>query len=376
MKNIALIGMPNSGKSTLFNRVTGAHARVGNWHGITVDLMAAKTLVGGHMAQLIDLPGIYDLRGQSEDEKVVTTFLGSYRPDLIVMNSTQIDRQATLLAELLALGIPVVAVLTMADEARQLGITIDVAGLSAALGLPVCLLSAKYGQGVEHLQDAMRRALAPAFEMPAAPAEAEVARQLHEHAQVPAQLTYKWTERLDRVLLNRWLGLPVFLGLMLLVFQAVFVLGKPLQDGVAWLFTQGRDLALEPLLAGAPPLLRSLLLDGIYNGLGTVAAFVPLIVLFFVFMSLVEDTGYLARAAFLMDGLMARFGLDGRGFVMLLMGFGCNVPALMGTRIIRSRGLRWLRDWVSMPGMTCRAATSRLFCAAYPVCWRSPSAMP
>lgn len=356
MKSIALIGMPNAGKSTLFNRLTGAHAKVGNWHGITVDLLAARMLVGGHMAQLVDLPGIYDLRGVSEDEKVVTTFLGSYRPDLIlfVMNATQTERQATLLAELVALGIPMVAVLTMADEARQLGITIDVPGLSAALGMPVCLLSAKFGQGVEHLQSAMRQALAPGFTPPAAATEPDLAQRLQAHAQVPAQLTYKWTERLDRLLLHRWLGLPMFLGLMLLVFQAVFVLGKPLQDGVAWLFTEGRELLLEPALAGAPALLRSLLLDGIYNGLGTVAAFVPLIVLFFVFMSLVEDTGYLARAAFLLDGLMARFGLDGRGFVMLLMGFGCNVPALMGTRIIRSRGLRWL-TMMTIPFSLCSA---------------------
>ena len=356
MKSIALIGMPNAGKSTLFNRLTGAHAKVGNWHGITVDLLAARMLVGGHMARLVDLPGIYDLCGVSEDEKVVTTFLGSYRPDLIlfVMNATQMERQATLLAELVALGIPIVAVLTMADEARQLGITIDVPGLSTALGMPVCLLSAKFGQGVEHLQSAMRQALAPGFAPPAATSEQDIAQRLQAHAQVPAQLTYKWTERLDRILLNRWLGLPVFLGLMLLVFQAVFVLGKPLQDGVAWLFTEGRELLLEPALAGAPAVLRSLLLDGIYNGLGTVAAFVPLIVLFFVFMSLVEDTGYLARAAFLLDGLMARFGLDGRGFVMLLMGFGCNVPALMGTRIIRSRGLRWL-TMMTIPFSLCSA---------------------
>ena len=357
MKNVALLGMPNAGKSTLFNRLTGAHARVGNWPGITVDLLTARLLIGNQMAQLVDLPGIYDLQGYSEDERVVTTFLQQEKPDLIVfvMNASQVDRQIALLQALMALNIPMLAVLNMADEAKALGITIDAPALGQALGLPVCLLSAKYGQGLEKLQAALRQALSsPARADGPGPTLEQITAAVERHVQMPAQLGQTRTEQLDKLLLHPWLGLPVFLTLMLLVFQAVFVLGKPLQDGMAWLFSQGREMALEPLLGGWPPLLHGLLLDGIYNGLATVASFVPLIVLFFVFLGLVEDTGYLARAAFLMDALMARFGLDGRSFVMLLMGFGCNVPALMGTRVLRSRGLRLL-TMLTIPFSLCSA---------------------
>ena len=357
MKRVALVGMPNTGKSTLFNRLTGAHARVGNWPGITVDLLTAKLLVGDQMVELVDLPGIYDLQGYSEDEKVVTTFLEQQRPDLImlVINAAQLDRQLPLLMALATLKLPLLAVLNMADEAKSLGITIDVPALSHALGLPICLLSAKFGHGMEHLQAAMRAALSqPQNLQTPTPSPEAWAQALRAHVQVPAQLSHQRTEQLDRVLLHPWLGLPIFLSVMLLVFQAVFALGKPLQDGMSWLFTQGRSLWLEDALANAPPLLQGLLLDGVYNGLGTVASFVPLIVLFFVFLGIVEDTGYLARAAFLMDALMSRFGLDGRSFVMLLMGFGCNVPALMGTRVLRSPGLRLL-TMLTIPFSLCSA---------------------
>ncbi len=344
MKQVALLGMPNAGKSTLFNRLTGAHARVGNWPGITVELLTAKLLVGGDMVQLVDLPGIYDLHGYSEDEKVVTTFLRQQTPDLliVVLNASQLDRQMQLLGQLLAQGLPVLAVLNMADGARALGITVDVPGLSETLGIPVCLLSAKHGQGMEALQAQLRDALRPAARSPLPVAAPDLEQALRRHVDIPIQASHRITESLDKLLLHPWLGLPIFFGVMLLVFEGVFAIGKPLQDGMSWLFTSAREGALEPWLAGAPPLLQGLLLDGVYNGLATVASFVPLIVLFFLFMSIVEDTGYLSRAAFLMDAWMARFGLDGRSFVMLLMGFGCNVPALMGTRVIRSRGLRLL----------------------------------
>ena len=356
MKRVALLGMPNSGKSTLFNRLTGAHARVGNWPGITVELLAAKLIIGGEVVQLIDLPGIYDLHGHSEDEKVVTHFLQQAQPDLVlfVMNASQLDRQKLLLGELMALQIPLLAVLSMADEAKALGVDIDTPGLSQTLGFPVRLLSAKYGQGMEHMQPDLAQALTLAAPTHTAQTPQQLDAAFARHVQTPVQASHAFTERLDRVLLHPWLGLPIFLGLMLLVFEAVFALGQPLQDGMAWLFTQGRTQLLEPLMTAWPAALRGLLLDGIYNGLGTVASFVPLIVLFFVFLGMVEDTGYLSRAAFLMDALMARFGMDGRSFVMLLMGFGCNVPALMGTRVIRSRGLRLL-TMLTIPFSLCSA---------------------
>ena len=150
MKRIALLGMPNTGKSTLFNRLSGASARVGNWPGITVDLMSAKILLGGHIAELIDLPGIYDLHGFSEDEQVVRHFLTNNPIDLLIvlLNSTQIERQLSLLLQIKKLGFPVVLVLNMADEAKRAGITIDTDSLSNALALPVVQISAKYGDGL------------------------------------------------------------------------------------------------------------------------------------------------------------------------------------------------------------------------------------
>jgi ferrous iron transport protein B len=357
MKKIALVGMPNTGKSTLFNRLTGAHAKVGNWPGITVDLLTARLILGGDLVQLIDLPGIYDLCGHAEDEKVVTTFLKHQRPDLIMMvvSATQLERQARLLTDLKAQGLPMVIVVTMADEAQKLGIGIDVHGLSQRVGVPVCLLSAKYGQGMEQLQALLSRTLNQPLPLKPRedPAQAwQTAMRLH--VQTPAQAPAALTQQLDRVFLHPVLGLPLFLLMMFLVFQAVFTLGKPLQDGMAWLFELLRTEWLEPAMAAWPAALQGLLLDGVYSGVGTVAGFVPLIVLFFVFMSMVEDTGYLSRAAFLMDALMAKLGLDGRSFVMLLMGFGCNVPAIMGTRVIRSRGLRLLTMF-TIPFSLCSA---------------------
>ena len=183
---------------------------------------------------------------------------------------------------------------------------------------------------------------------------AEIEHAFSQAINVPVQASNATTEKLDKALLHPVLGLPLFFAVMLLLFQGVFTIGKPLQDGATWLLGEFRTLALEPMCAHLPVKLQGLLLDGIYNGLSTVASFVPLIVLFFLFMGMVEDTGYLSRAAFLMDALMAKFGLDGRSFVMLLMGFGCNVPALMGTRVIRSKGLRYL-TMLTIPFSLCSA---------------------
>lgn len=396
MMRVALLGMPNSGKSTLFNRLTGAHARVGNWPGITVELLAARLLVGDQMVQLVDLPGIYDLRGLSEDEHVVTNFLEGHRPNLliVVLNATQLDRQARLLQQLIPLGIPLLAVLNMSDEAKKLGMQIDVEGMQASLGFPVCLLSAKHGDGTATLTALMRKQLQTAKNNNLIPVDAvsvdavsvdavgidatgvdavDVDAIVNRHIAVPIQASHQLTERLDRLFLHPWLGLPALLAMMLLLFEAVFALGKPLQEIMAWLFSTLRTALLEPVLAPLPSMLNGFLLDGVYNGLGTVASFVPLIVLFFLFVGIVEDSGYLSRAAFLMDGLMARLGLDGRSFVMMLMGFGCNVPALMGTRVIRSRGLRLL-TMLTIPFSLCSARLQVFvfFTAALFSPWQAP----
>ncbi len=355
MKRIALLGMPNTGKSTLFNRISGASARVGNWPGITVDLMSAKVLLGGHIAELVDLPGIYDLHGFSDDEQVVRHFLANNPLDLaiVLLNSSQIDRQLSLLLQIKKLNIPMVLALNMSDEAKKAGISIDIDQLAKSLAMPVLQISAKYGEGLpkalqaaaavinqaQTASDPARMSLALEEDQKI---EKEMESLLAKYVHIPSTLSESSTDKLDKILLHKWLGLPLFFLAMYVLFQFIFAAGKPLQDGLAWALQLLRSSMLEPLFAGSPTWLSGLLLDGIYNGVATVAAFVPIIVLFFLVMSMVEDSGYLSRAAFLMDALMAKMGLDGRGFVMMLMGFGCNVPALMGTRMMRSRPMRLL----------------------------------
>lgn len=366
MKRIALLGMPNTGKSTLFNRMTGGAARVGNWPGITVELLSGKILLGGDMVEIIDLPGIYDLHGFSDDEQVVRHFLHNNVPDLalVILNATQIERQLSLLLQLKQLNMNVVVLLNMSDEARKYGITIDCNKMSKMLGLPIHLISGKYGAGYQEALQAVTKALR--YPTPGmaeqlrsqleqdAHIETEMARVLQHAVQVPVQMPEHLTDKLDRVMLHPWLGLPIFFGIMYLLFQGIFLLGRPLQGWVAEALSWLRGAALEAAVAGAPSWLSGLLLDGIYNGVATVAAFVPIIVLFFLFMAMAEDSGYLSRAAFLTDALMEKMGLDGRGFVMLLMGFGCNVPALMGTRVMRSRSMRLLTMLV-IPFSLCSA---------------------
>lgn len=355
MQRIALLGMPNTGKSTLFNRLSGASARVGNWPGVTVDLMSAKILLGGHIAELVDLPGLYDLHGFSDDELVVRHFLTHNETDLvmIVVNSTQIDRQLSLALQIKALGIPAMLLLNMKDEAKRAGITIDIDAMAKKLNMPVVQISAKYGDqcpealkiasncinqaSKTHQIEKIKKALAADTNV-----EQEMESIVKSTVEMPAQLNDLTTSRIDRILLHPWLGLPLFLITMYAVFQLIFTAGKPLQDLVTWALELIKVSLLNPALANSPQWLSGLLIDGIFNGVGTVAAFIPIIVLFFLIMSIVEDSGYLSRAAFLMDALMSKLGLDGRGFVMVLMGFGCNVPALMGTRVMRSRNMRLL----------------------------------
>ena len=366
MKRIALIGMPNTGKSTFFNRLTGASARTGNWPGVTVDLLAAKIILGSEPVEVVDLPGIYDLHGFSEDEQVVRRFLENNPVDLIclILNSTQLDHQLGLAVQFKQLGCDCVLMLNMLDEAEQLGVRIDTDELSKALTFPVTLVSARRGQHfpqakellAESLQSAVPRELSTIQQMLSTDdAVAEAAEHLMEKTVVmPVTLERKATERIDRVLLHPLLGLPLFFLFMFLVFQMIYTLGAPIQDGVAWLLDQFKGFALEPLQGVLPAALYGLIVDGVYDGVATVASFVPVIILFFFMMALVEDSGYLSRAAYLTDALMARFNLDGRGFVMMLLGFGCNVPALMGTRVMRSRPLRLL-SMLIIPFSLCSA---------------------
>jgi ferrous iron transport protein B len=367
---IAVLGMPNTGKSTFFNRLTGANASVGNWPGITVDLMTAMVKLGQDEAQVVDLPGIYDLRGFSEDEAVVRRFLETTPINLlvIILNSTQLDRQLSLALQAQFLQIPALLLLNMADEAPKFGINIDPAAIAKQLGMPVVQMSAKYGQGYA---DAYRTIKAQLASHPTAVMAAPIADVLPSDEQmaldlenllnttvvIPTGARSDWTARLDKVLLHPWLGLPIFFAAMYLMFQIVYTIGKPLQDLLASGVDGFKNIALEPLLGNLPKFLHDLLVNGLYEGVGTVLAFVPVIALFFICMAIVEDSGYLSRSAYLMDAFMERLGLDGRSFVMSLMGFGCNIPAIMGLRVMRSPALRLLSMLV-IPFSLCSARLS------------------
>ncbi len=353
MKRIALLGMPNTGKSTFFNRLTGAGARIGNWPGITVDLLSAKILLNDAMVEVVDLPGIYNMHGFSEDELVVRRFLETQPVNLfvVVLNACQLDRQLALPLQLKALGLPMLILLNMADEAKKLGIRIDTERLTQALGAPVCLLSAKFGSGFDIAKQALAEQLKlhPKLQHADKAAfqhddsiEQELATLVSQSIATPIQMPATVTDRIDRFMLHPWLGLPLFFAIMYLAFQVIYTVGAPLQDSLDWLFGYLKDAWLAPAATHLPLGLRSFLVDGLYDGLGTVASFLPIIVIFFMVMAVVEDSGYLSRAAFLMDALMSRLGLDGRAFVMQLMGFGCNVPAILGTRVMRSQALRRL----------------------------------
>ncbi|CAN1213598.1 Ferrous iron transport protein B [Tumidithrix helvetica PCC 7403] len=369
MKRIAVLGMPNTGKSTFFNRLTGSLAHIGNWPGITIELMLGKVKLGDgdEFAEVVDLPGIYDLHGFSEDEGVVRRFLESTPLDLIliILNTTQIDRQIILPLQVKQMGLPAVLLLNMVDEAARFGVKVQPDTLSERLGMPVLQISAKYGAGYHNAIAAIAKTLnqsdsATQIEhldkhlLSDRQLTDEIRAVLDGSVEIPLRLSDRLTSQLDRVLLHPILGLPIFLGAMYLVFQAIYAIGTPLQDllrnGLDWF----KDNALEPLLTSLPAFAKGFLIDGLYDGIGTVAVFLPVIFLFFLCMAIVEDSGYLSRAAFLMDALMERLGLDGRSFVMSLMGFGCNVPAILGTRVMRSPGLRMLSMLV-IPFSLCSA---------------------
>ncbi len=370
-RRIALVGMPNTGKSTLFNRLTGVQAKVANWPGMTVDLLTARVILGGRTVELVDLPGLYSLHGFGEDERLVRHFLEQEQVTalLLVLNAVQLERQLPLALQLAALGRPIVIALTMADEARRLGIRIDTERLASMLRAPVLLLDAKHGQGIAPLKTVLQQLVAaepvagqgvlPAAQISAElraddRVEAEAARIAAAAVDMPHLLPERLTDRVDRVLLHPVAGVPLFFLLVFLLFEVVYGIGLPLQDGLQWLIDAGKSLWLAPWLAGTSPVLQSFVLEGVIDGVGTVLTFLPVILVFFVAMALVEDSGYLVRVAFLMDRWMSRLGLDGRAFVMQLMGMGCNVPAIMGTRVMRSRGKRML-SMLLIPFSLCSA---------------------
>jgi ferrous iron transport protein B len=430
---VALVGNPNTGKTTLFNALAGMRQRVGNYPGVTVEIKKGRFYQNDLVLEVVDLPGTYSLAARSPDEMVAVDLVlgrqaGEARPDVIVpiVDASNLERNLYLTTQILELGVPVVVALNMTDIAQRQGTEIDVARLSEQLGVPVVPIQANKGKGLAQLRQAVAAAVGgpPPPRCPTFPAvfEREVdllravlspdvpdfllrrllldkeghiercfirqcgetlAAQVREARQRlaaadcavpaveartryawvrditagclrrPARRVVSWTDRLDRLLTHRLWGTLIFLGLMFLVFQALFTWAKPfmdaIKDGQDWLAAL---VSRDEFLPSGP--LRGLLAGGIIKGVGSVLVFLPQIVILFGFIAVLEDCGYMARAAFLMDRLMARCGLSGKSFIPMLSSVACAVPGIMATRVIEARRDR-LATIVTAPLMSCSA---------------------
>jgi ferrous iron transport protein B len=431
---VAVIGNPNTGKTTLFNKLTGKRQRVGNYPGITVEKKTGRLDIGDRKITLLDLPGAYSLAATSPDERVAVDVLTGNSdvaaPDLVVCvaDAANLQRNLFLAMQVADFGLPMVIALNMTDEAANLGIEIDVARLAAKLGVPVVPMVAVKGRGIDLLKsaisDALDRPRLPlTLDWPPAVTDAlgvleqgiangereplthpELRRILfdadsallertgvHKDHLVPllkaarghlfkagmnplaaeALIVYRqlgsllaevethsatgqvpFSDRLDRVLTHRVWGLVIFLVVMYVVFQSIYAWAAPFMNAIEWL-TELVQAPVSSWLAGSP-VLQSLFADGVIAGVGGMLVFLPQILILFFFIALLEDSGYMARAAFLMDKLFSWCGLNGKSFVPMLSGFACGIPAVMATRTIEDRKSR-LATILIAPLMSCSA---------------------
>jgi ferrous iron transport protein B len=370
IRTVVLIGPPNCGKSTLFNRLTGLRQKVANYPGVTVEQHFGRMNgIGRKDLLLVDLPGIYSLDGTSEDARVSVEVLhgrmpGTPAPDavLLVLDALHLQRQLMLAYPILALGLPTIILLNMADLLASRGGTVDSLALAQELRCPVALISAAHGQNFDTIATFLQRAEEPA--VPPANARMGMLPVLQHpvscrkwSALVSEAANYHqpsspiWTIRLDRILLNRFWGPLFFLAVVVGVFQVVFSLGQPLNDGLGVMLTKAGAHAANFL---PDNWMRAVLRDGLWNGVQAVLVFLPQILLLFLFIGVLEDSGYLARAALIADRLMRSIGLNGKAFIPLLSAYACAVPAIMATRTIENRRDR-LATILVAPFMTCSA---------------------
>jgi ferrous iron transport protein B len=364
VKTVAVIGPPNSGKTTLFNRLTGLRQKVANFPGVTVEQhTGVAELPDGRGVRMIDLPGVYSLSPRSEDERVAHDVLkgecaDTPRPEaiLLVLDATNLSRHLMLAAPILALGLPTLIILNMADDLRNRKGKLDVAALSRELGAPVALISARSGEGIGKVHEF----LAGVMPKPAPkdlPILQDVPKCRAWAGRVSGQAAYrapippKWTRRLDAIFLHPVLGPLIFLLVVVGVFQTIFGIADPSKDKIDWFLNVSGNW-LEHVLPAS--IFRSLLIGGVWKGVGSVIAFLPQILVLFLFIGLLEDSGYLARAALIADRTMSRVGLQGKSFIPLLSAHACAVPAIMSTRTIENKRDR-IATILIAPFMTCSA---------------------
>lgn len=364
---IALIGNPNAGKTTLFNALTGENQRVGNFSGVTVEVRSGTFFTPhGRKLRVLDLPGCYSLRANSPDEQVAVDALTGALPDIpkpdlvvCVADASNLERHLQLVLQVIETGLPCVLALNMIDAAERSGLRLEPEKLSEELGIPVVPMQASSGKGVLELKQALR------FPLPH-PAQATwldhatdadaarrtfILRLCELAARRPTEHQLTVSDRADGVLLHPVWGWFCFGAMVLVLFWAIFSLAKV---PMGWI--EAGQAAVAAWLENAMPAgdLRSLLIDGVLGGVGGVVMFLPQIVLLFFFIGLLESTGYMARAAFLMDGLMARAGLSGKAFLPLFSSYACAIPGVMATRTIDSAKERLVTIFVA-PWMSCSA---------------------
>jgi ferrous iron transport protein B len=365
----ALVGTPNSGKTALFNALTGSRQKVANYPGVTVERKAGLLLTpAGRSVNLIDLPGTYSLRGRSPDEEITRDFvLGRIAsesvPDLLlcVADATNLRLALRLVLELKRTGRPMMLVLNMFDLAQRRGIKIDLARLSAELGVPVVTAIAVKRDGTGELMRRMdelaEQRLGTGENTWAPPSAADLRTAQRTADRIIASAVGQperpdtMTARIDKVVLHPVAGLLILLALLFVMFQAVFTWAKPLMDLIQSGFDALGDISHTALPDG---LLQSFIQNGVISGVGSVIVFLPQILILFLFILLLEDFGYMARAAFLMDRIMGSAGLHGRAFIPLLSSFACAIPGIMATRVIDNRRDR-LTTILVAPLMTCSA---------------------
>ncbi|ADG73511.1 ferrous iron transport protein B [Cellulomonas flavigena DSM 20109] len=373
---VVLVGNPNVGKSTLFNALTGGRQRVVNAPGTTVELQTGTWRLrddGTSHVRLVDLPGTYSLLARSPDEQVTAdavagrTHAGAADLAVVLVEAGALPRSLYLLAQVARAGLPVVVALTMTDVARARGVHVDAAALADRLGVPVVPLHPRDGRGAGDLAQAVVTTLRGGRAEPTVPPAADdavddadvlfawVDATVRAVGGVAPAGVRTWSDRADRLLLHPVLGVPVLLLVTWLLFQLATAAAAPLMEAVDGFVTGTLADALAAALAGlhAPAWLHGLLVDGVLAGVGTVATFAPLMALMFVAVALLEDCGYLARAAFVADRAMRALGLDGRALLPFVVGFGCNVPALAAARTLPHARQRLLVGllvpWTSCP---------------------------
>jgi ferrous iron transport protein B len=368
LETVALAGNPNAGKTTIFNALTGANQQVGNYAGVTVERKSGEFFTPhGQKLRLVDLPGCYDLEGDSPDQEIARRALlgeieGESRPDVVVsvVDASNLERHLVLTLQVIETGVPVVVALNMVDMAEKAGLRLDPQKLSEELGVPVVPVQGNAGKGIVELKQALRHPFPSVAETPwKHGSESEIGdrrralvlRICQVAARRPDGHTSTLSDKLDQWLLHPVVGWLTFIAIMVAIFWSIFSFAE---TPMGWIEAGQKWLAGYVTGAMADGDLRSLLVDGIIGGVGSVVVFLPQIVLLFLFVGLLESSGYMARAAFLMDGVMGKAGLSGKAFLPLFSSYACAIPGVMATRTIDSAKERLTTIFVA-PWMSCSA---------------------